>query len=302
MRAKETLTYVNERGERISFSPASLYHVNMRDVAGLSDIQNEIYRFNAFGQDGDTYLGNRILARDIEIIGRINARNKEETQKLRRELSRILNPQFNAKLIYDLGGFRRVISCKVDGALDFIRQPVLEQFTIQLSCLHPFWREESETQQDIAAWIGGLEFPTPNGLEIPIEGTWEVGFRQPSLIVNVINRGDVRAGMQIAFRAQGALSGPSLLNINTGEFVKLGTISQPFHMIAGDVVTVTTGYGEKGVILRRQRDETSAIRFLDIDSTYLQLEVGDNFFRYAADVNADNLEVTIRHNNFFLGV
>lgn len=299
----ETLTFVNERGESVSFSPASLYHVNFKDVSGLSDIRNAIYSINSMGQDGDTYLGNRIESRDIEIVGAIKARDKETTQRLRRNLNHILNPQYNATLVYEYGDFKRVIGCKVDNAPVFVRKPIFETFTIQLLCLNPFWREETETREDIAAWIGSFEFPIlaeddqPGGLELPIEGTWEIGYRQPSLIVNVINAGDVKAGIRIDFRALGVLVNPSLLNVNTGEFIKLN-----INMVAGDVLSVSTGYGEKAVTLRRNGVETDAFRYLDVDSSYLQLAVGDNIFRYAADVNMESLEVSIYHNNFYLGV
>ena len=42
MRTQEKLIYTNERGESIEFSPASSYHVNFKDVTGLSDVRNAI--------------------------------------------------------------------------------------------------------------------------------------------------------------------------------------------------------------------------------------------------------------------
>ena len=39
MRTQEKLIYTNERGESIEFSPASSYHVNFKDVTGLSDVR-----------------------------------------------------------------------------------------------------------------------------------------------------------------------------------------------------------------------------------------------------------------------
>jgi len=296
-RIMEKLTYENERGESVNFSRASLYHVNFKDVSGLSDIRNAIYSFNSMGQDGDTYLGNRIESRDIEIVGYIRERDKQRAQTLRRNLNHILNPQHTAQLIYEQGDHKRVIGCTVDNAPVFKREPIFEQFTIQLCCLNPFWREENETRADIAAWIGSFEFPVPQGLEIPIAGTWEIGFREPSLIVNVYNGGDVRSGLRVDFRALGVVTNPYLLNVITQEFIKLN-----LTMEAGDVLTVNTGYGQKEVKLRRNGITTDAFRYLDVDSSYLQLDVGDNLFRYDADSNLESLEVTIYHNNLFLGV
>ncbi len=302
-RTAEKLTFVNERGESVSFSTTSIYHVNFKDVTGLSDVRNAIYSINSMGQDGDTYLGNRIESRDISIVGHIKERDKERAQRLRRELNHVLNPQYTATLIYEFGSFKRVIGCTVDNAPVFVRQPIYESFTVQLLCLNPFWREEEETREDVASWIGGFEFPIraaddkPDGLELPIEGNWEIGYRQLSLIVGIANSGDVKAGIRIDFRALGALTNPSLLNVNTGEYIKVN-----MDMLAGDVLSVSTGYGEKAVTLRRNGEETDAFRYLDVDSSYLQLDVGDNVFRYEADIGINNLEVTIYHNNYYLGV
>lgn len=259
------------------------------------DVRNAIYSTNSMGQDGDTYLGYRIESRDIDIVGYIKERDKQAAQNLRRKLNRILNPQYEATLTYVFGDFRRVIGCKIDDAPIFKRKPIFEQFTVSLSCLNPFWREETETREDIATWIGGFEFPVPDGLEL-YDG-WEIGYRQPSLIVNVYNSGDVKSGIRIEFRAIGAVTNPVLLNVDTREFIKLN-----ISLVAGDVLTVSTGYGEKAVKLNRGGTITDAFRYLDVDSSYLQIAVGDNLFRYSADANAENLEVSIYHNNLYLGV
>lgn len=298
MRKWEKLTYTNERGESIIFSRAEHYHVNFKDVSGLSDVRNAIYSISSMGQDGDTYLGNRIEARDIEIVGHLRTRDKAEARRMRRRLNRVLNPQYAATLTYEFDGVRRVIGCTVDNAPVLTRdEAIFEAFTIQLSCLNPFWREETETREDIAAWIGGFEFRETDGLEIHAVEGWEIGYRTPSLIVNVYNGGDVSAGIRVEFRALGEASGPSLLDVSTQKYLKLG-----IRMVAGDVLTVSTGYGEKRVTLKRAGVESDAFRYLDVDSTYLQLAVGDNLIRYNADTGLENLEVSIYHNNLYLGV
>ena len=287
----EKLTYTNERGESIVFSHASIYHTN--EVSGLSDVRNAIYSINSMGQDGDTYLGNRIESREIEIVGSIRERDKDHMREYRRKMNRVLNPQYAATLTYEYGDFKRVIDCKVDNAPVFSRKAIFQDFTVQLLCLNPFWRKESEARDDIATWIGGLEFPE----EIPLEEGWQIGFRQPSLIVNVYNDGDVQAGIRVEFRALGVVKNPSLLNVDTQEFIKLN-----ITMEAGDTLSVSTGYGEKEVTLKRGGATSDAFRYLDVDSSYLQLSVGDNLFRYSAEENLENLEVSIYHDDLYLGV
>lgn len=292
MRKIEKLIYVNERGESIEFSHASAYHTN--EVSGLSDIRNAIYSINSMGQDGDTYLGNRIQSREIGIVGSIARRNKDEAVTLRRKLNHVLNPQIGATLIYEYGDFRRVIGCRVDNAPVFpAKTTVLQDFTIQLVCHNPFWQDENESKTDIASWIGGLEF----AVEIPIDEGMEMGYREPSLIVNVFNSGDVKSGVRVDFRALGTVKNPSILNIDTKEFIKVN-----FTLEAGDIMSVSTYYGKKEVVLHRGTQTIDAFRYLDGDSSYIQLEVGDNLFRYDAASNVEGLEVSIYHNSQYLGV
>ena len=119
----------------------------------------------------------------------------------------------------------------------------------------------------------------------------------PSLIVNVYNEGDVQAGIRVEFRALGVVKNPSLLNVDTQEFIKLNITLQ-----AGDILSVSTGYGEKEVTLQRDGVTSDAFRYLDVDSTYFQLSVGDNLYRYSAEENLENLEVSIYHDDLYLGV
>lgn len=291
MRKIERLIYKNDRGESVEFSHASIYHAN--SVTGLSDIRNAIYAINSMGQDGDTYLGNRIESREIEIVGSIRERDKDRMIEQRRRLNHVLNPQCNAVLMYEYGNFRRFIDCKVDNAPVYSRKSILQDFTIQLICHNPFWREETESRADIASWQGGFEFE----LEIPADEGLEMGYREPSLIVNVYNSGDVKTGIRIDFRALGTVRNPSLLNVNTQEFIRVN-----YTLEAGDVLTVSTFYGGKQVSLLHNGETSDAFRYLDVDSSYLQLDVGDNLFRYDAESNVESLEVSIYHNNNYLGV
>ena len=300
MRKIERLIYQNEHGETVEFSHASVFHPT--EISGLSDIRAALYTINSMGQDGDTYLGSRIESRDIEIVGVIKEQNREKARQLRRELGHVLNPHAKATLTYQYGDFRRVIDCHVNNAPfpPFANgNAIFRNFTVQLSCPNPFWREADDERTEIAAWTGGFEFPEPDGLEIYESATtWEIGYREMSLIVEVFNGGDVKSGMRIDFKANGTLQNPSLLNIETFEFIKTVGCT----LISGDVLSVFTQYGEKRVELTRGGQTTDVSHYLDPDSTYLQLEVGANSFSYNADSNLNALEVTIFHNNQYLGV
>ena len=289
----EKLTYINSRGETLEFSITSAFHCNVsKDVTGIAGIDNTIYSTNSMGQHGDTYIGQRYEPRDITIEGSINSVDKTRVLELRRQAEKILNAELDAKLVYNYKDFVRVIDCKVDGKPTFKRGKVFMEYSIPITCCNPFWREEAEIQKDIAAWVGSWEFD----FELPEEGI-EMGYREPSVIVSVGNEGDVKSGMRIEFKATGTVVNPILFNVNTREYVKINAT-----MEAGDIITVNTEYGQKGVTLKRDGEETDYFRYMDVDSTFMQLDIGENVFRYGADSEGTTLEVTIRYNNKYLGV
>ena len=292
MKTVETITYTNSLGENLVFSHTSVYCA--QNTEGLSDVRNTIYSINSMGQDGDTFVANRLESRDIDISGFIRERDPEKLRSYRRKLARILNPQLSATLTYTFGSFTRVISCRSVNAPVIIKPAgsIYTAFSVQLVCLNPFWREEAEKRDEIAAWIGSLEFP----VDIP-EGGMQIGYRQPSLIVNVYNGGDVRTGIRIEFQALGDVVNPIITSVDSQEFIRLNITLQD-----GDVLTLSTGYGDKWAKLYRDGVSTDALRYVDVDSTFLQLATGDNLIRYDAELGLSNLEVSIFHNNLYLGV
>lgn len=297
----ERLIYTNERGESIEFSAYSPYFVNVsNDVKGLSDIQNTLYRSSSMGQHGETLTGQKIDAREIDIKGSISKLHKDQVLELRRTALKILNPELSGTLTYIYKDFVRVIDCKVDNTPVFSRKKVFYNFTIQFGCPSSFWREGQDEKADIASWIGSLEFdleiPEDEGLSEEETGI-EFDYREPNIIVDVYNEGDVSTGMRIEFRATGTLLNPILLNMDTREYIQINAELQ-----AGDIVTVNTEYGSKSATLLRNGITENYFRFIDVDSTFMQLEIGKNVFRYDAKNNIDALEVTLYHSNKYLGV
>ena len=292
MKTVETLTYTNSLGESLVFSHTSVYCT--QSLEGISDVRNTIYSINSMGQDGDTFVANRLESRDIDISGFIRERDPDKLRTYRRKLARILNPQLSATLTYTFGSFTRVISCHAINA-PVVTKPagsIYTAFSVQLVCLNPFWRETAEKRDDIAAWVGALEFP----VEIPQE-RMQLGYRQPSLIVNVYNGGDVKTGVRIEFQALGDVTTPLIACVSTQEFIRLN-----LTLHEGDVLILSTGYGDKWATLYKDGMITDALRYVDVDSTFLQLDPGDNLIRYDAEEGLSNLEAAIFHNNLYLGV
>lgn len=285
----EKLIYENERGGRLVFSHRSVYH--LAEATGLSDVRNTVFRASSIGQDGDSCVGSRIESREIEIVGSIRTQDRNKMREYRREMNRVLNPKYSATITYEYGDFRRVIDCRVENAPVFSRKNILQDFTVQLLCPDPFWREEKTREDILAGWIGGFEFPVEPDAE------WEAGRKAP-LIVNVYNSGNIPAGMVVEFRAKwGAVVNPSIVNLESGEYMKF-----KINMSPGDVLVVNTGYSKKDAVLTSGDTETNVLKFMDAGSTFIQLAEDDNLFRCEAGSGVDNMEIVVYHNRLYLGV
>ena len=282
-------TYTNERGQSIELGDSAPLLITKVD--GLGSTKNTIYRHKSPNQDGTTATGSALEERELSIEGVILAVDKEF---YRRKLIQVLNPKLTGILRYEKGSIVKEIGCKVELAPAFPSNYSVDYqvFLITLLCPNPFWQDLEQLKAEIALWVGSFEFP----LEL-IAGGIEMGHREPSLIVNTFNGGDVECGMRVEFKALATLTNPSILNVNTQEFIKINKT-----MVAGEVLTVTTHYGKKKVESSLNGVVTNVFNFIDLGSTFLQLNVGDNLMRYNADTGIDNLEVSIYHTDQFLGV
>lgn len=281
------LKYVNGNNKSIELGNAAPFLITTVD--GLGSPPNEIYTQKSPFQDGVTVTGSSLESRNIVLEGKIIGGTV-----YRNTLLSVFNPKLNGKLIIDLGNEQRQIDCKVEQAPYFSseRGQNHQVFSISLIAANPYFQDINTTKEEIAIWRGAWEFPW----EILEEGI-ELGYREPSLIVNVLNKGDVATGMKIQFKALATVENPTLFNVNTREYFKINRT-----MEAGEVITVTTHFQNKRVELNKNGVVSNAFNWIDFQSTFLQLDPGDNLFRYDADEGIDNLEVSIYYTPAYLGV
>lgn len=262
------------------------------DIEGIESGNLELNTVSNAQFDGSVVISNRIQSRPISITVDYRGTNSKELE--RRKLISFFNPKRKGLLIVQYGTIERAIEYEIENfncKLINIHDTV--SFTVDFLCPNPYWRDILESKINIAAWRGGFMFP----LMMPKDKGIVMGFREPSLIVNANNSGDVESGMIIEFKALGNVTNPSLLNVVTQEYIKINK-----NMIFGEVITVNTYVGSKRIINNKDGVETNILNLIDIDSTFLQLKVGDNMFRYNADSNLDNLEISVFYNPYYLGV
>lgn len=287
----QKVTYINSRGESITFCNSAPFILSK--IEGTGGVDTEIQTTKAPYQDGstlhDVILGNRVISIEGAVIGR----DREDMYEKRQKLSRILNPKLAGTLRYENDAVVKEIKAVPEQSPSFKERYSNNQlFLISILCPSPFWLDEYESKEEIALWVGDIEFP----IEIPIEGI-EMGHRESNLIVNIHNKGDVPCGMKIEFKALASVVNPSLFNIYTREFIKIKRTLQ-----AGDKLVVDTTFGHKRVELIKNGVSTNVFNYIDLESTFLQLEPGDNLYRYDAESGIDNLEVSIYYKPQYVGV
>jgi len=288
----EKVIFENDKGQRIEIGYSFPYF--FQGLSGQDGAEANITKVSGAGQDGTTITNVVLTDRDLQLRGAIRGSSKDEIEKYRTKLLRVFNPKSQGWLQYEYGSLKRRIRCQVETGPKFSKKKTFkyQDFLIDLLCPNPYWQDLSSTKSEIAIWRGALEFP----LELAEEGI-EIGFREPSLIVNVFNSGDVACGMKIQFKALATVENPSLFNVNTREYFRVNKV-----MSAGEIITVTTHFQNKRVELNQNGVISNAFNWIDLNSTFMQLEPGDNLLRYDADDGIDNLEVSIWYTPQYLGV
>jgi hypothetical protein len=209
----------------------------------------------------------------------------------------LMNPKLGqGQLIYTDEVKTRKIDCIITETPTFTQ--MVEGGAYQRCLVHlvgngAYWFDKSETTNVIATWLANFEFSLEFG-----EGGIEFGSRQDTLITNVKNVGEVETGMRIEFTALGTIENPSLFNINTREYIKVNKTMQE-----GEKIVIDTSFNNKTITSEANNVKTNIFNSLDFtNSTFLQLMVGDNYFRHDADSGLDNLECRIYYSPKYIGI
>lgn len=266
------------------------------DSATWGEVEGEHHSYKYVNQVGVYVTGTSLGTRDVEVVGWIIADTEKEMTDRKAMLNRFVNPQQLIELSYSKYRLKFLPNSSIKYSTTIAdNNEVVCKFKIQGLAADPLFKDDNEEKVSAASTKAMFHFPLIINVKKP--PTIMFGIREPSLIVNVFNSGAVNTGMRIVFKALGTLTNPSLINVYTQEYFKLNKT-----MYAGDTVEVITTVGEKKVIAYINGIETNYFRYRDLDSTWLQLDVGDNLFRYDADGGIDNLEVYIYFSNKYLEV
>jgi hypothetical protein len=281
------LTFTNARGESVVLGDSRPFLVTK--LEGTGAVNADIKTQKSPYQDGETYLDAFLEPRQLSLEGAVLAKSREELFALRRKLAKVLNPKLGpGKLVYEYDGGEKEIKVVVDGSPVFpdrTGQPT-QKFLIDLFCPEPFWLDTFTISREMSYVMGGFQFL----LRLP------TSYASRTFRRILTNEGDVETPVKIEFK--GPAQNPTVQNNTTGEFIRVKR-----DLGENDILYIDTTFGNKRVeIAREDGSKENAFHYLDLASTFFQLQVGDNELEYNSNNDSTKTRVTVKYRNRYVGV
>lgn len=272
------------------------------DSVDWGNVEGTHHSYKYVNQIGVTVTDTSLGTRELEIVGWVLADTEMQMSERKSLLNNFVNPQQPIELTYNKYQLKFLPNSSIGyGTQSKENNEIMCKFKIEGLAADPLFKDDKENRVSAATTKGLFSLPLVIGKK-PADTknklpTVMFGLREPNILVSVYNHGTVSTGMRIVFKATGTLSNPSLINVYTQEYFKINKT-----MLDGEVIEVVTTTGEKKVVSNVNGVQSNCFKYKDLDSTWLQLGVGDNVFRYNADDGIDNLEVYIYFYNKYLEV
>ena len=290
------IEYENERGLSIVLNrdgPLFLF-----SVKGFDGLEADIVSSKSAYQDGINISKAILKDRVLTLNCYLEVDNEQQRYILKRKLYNAFNPKLKGhmKIYTDANKLRGASNIRVIQAPifddDYESLNELVSFQIQLAMPLPYFEDINENRVDFGNDIGNFFFD----LEIEEEGE-ELSIKNNSIVTNISNMGDAETPIKVVFKAKTELKNPSIYNVYTKEYIKINRTMQE-----GEEITVTTHKGNKRVESYLNGVTSNIFNDLDLGSSFIWLDVGDNVIRYDAETMIEQLEVYIYYTNYYLGV
>jgi Phage tail protein len=283
----QRIIFTNARGQSVELKSSAPFL--LQSIDGLGDVDSDIQTQKSPFQDGSTYIDSVLQERAISLEVAILA-DKSTLLEKRQYLASVFNPKLGpGKLRYENGETVREIEAVPDAVPTFPsgkgnRLPKLQKALINLICPNPYWKSPEITEE-----------PTFEPLfQFPFEGVFEIGIQRDKRII--VNDGDAPAPLYIEF--YGPAVNPIIINRTTGEFIKVNqTLGE------NEIMKIDTTPGRKSVcFIQPDGTERNVFNWIDLESTFFQLVVGENEIEYSADSDIQGAIVNISYRKLYNAV
>lgn len=290
------LDYVSARGDVLPLANNPLFHLTHID--GMTTAGTSIASAVVGGVDGDTV--NNIQALPRSIIIDLQPRSGVNVEEAKRAILNVVKLKQQGGLIWTQNG-RTVTITGVVETVDLPRWTNTAIMQIALHCEQPFWEDIDEIVQQISEAINLHYFTnSPDDMLYFTDAGAPLGEYDTIRTKSFRNDGDVAVGLEISILAHDTVTNPIIYD-QYGNYFGLGytltytdvdadgnaisaTTTNPLVMKAGDHIVITTHKGRKMVTL----NGVNIFNKIKPNSTWLQLETGDNLF----SINSDDESIT----------
>lgn len=288
------LSFVSKRGKVLSLTDNDLFFLT--NVDGQTAAASSISSVVTGGIDGDTVTN--VQAQPRTIILDLRIKSGVDVEYAKREILSIIKLKQYGSLIWEQNERTVTISGIVE-SIDMPRWNNKVMMQISLYCEQPFWEDIAEAIQEISSIIN-LHYFTSYQYEMlyfPENGI-AFGRYDTSKAKSFTNNGDVSVGMEIIITAIGIVTNPIIYDTDGNFFgVGYGSGDKQVVMGSGDKIVISTHKGNKTVKL----NGVSMYDKIKPQSTWLQLQAGENQFRVDSDESAlDNMTFQLEYKQLYI--
>lgn len=284
----EKIIFTNARGQSVELKNSRPFV--MEYLSGKGDVSADVQMQSAPFQDGMTYIDSTLQSRSLSMQVSIMAESQNDLLEKRHYLASVFNPKLGpGTVIYENGDMRREIKALSENVPVFPTgkdnvSARYQRAIINLLCPSPFWEDVNLEKYKLEDFVGNFRFSFHFPVRFATRGDSRL----------LVNNGDVPTPIKVEFR--GPVTNPRITNLTTGEFIKVNRA-----IPAGYKLILDTSFGNKRVeIVAPDGVVQNAFHYIDLESTFFSLDVGENRFGFITD--GGNPEVYVEYKHRYLSV
>lgn len=258
-------------------------------VQGLNPPSAQINTSKNAGSDGASFNSSSLNVRNIVITIKLRGNIEKNRIKLysffrSKEWCKFYYSN-NSRNVY-IEGYVENVECDL-----FTNKEIMQ---ISILCPNPYFKNAEMIIDDISKTLAEFEFP----FAIDESGV-EISSINNSKITNIINKSESESGLIIEIDIFNSINKIQLNDIITGDLFILN-----YEFVENDKVIIDTNKGNKSIKLIRNGKNINLFAAMSNNSTFFQLNIGDNFFSYLVDdgANDDDVHILFKHYTLYGGV
>lgn len=296
------ITVVNFRGEslKIELTSPERSGVIVQDITGLGAGEATINTSESANIDGSYFNSARLMPRNI--VFTLLPMDEPSVETNRHKIYHFFPSKKEVTMKFETESGTRVITGYTES-----NDPTIfsEQVTQQVSvmCPDPHFYDEETITQSLSGITSMFEFPFSN--ESLRNDLIVLSEQNISRRVYFRYNGDDDTGVTIHIEFYGDVQNVRLINLITGEQMKIDTTKLPSGLgnkfIAADIIDIDTRIGQRSATLYRGANTYNIINSLGRHTAWFTLLAGENAFYFDATLNQQLMDLSLRYKNVYMG-